>query len=133
MNDKYKDMLFLPHPDSSRHPRMPLQDRAAQFSPFAALTGYDDALKETARLTEHFAELDEDKKQEIDRQLFYLQQHQKEHPKIKITYFVPDPRKEGGSYTVREGSVKKMDENERCLWIEDEKIPLDTVYQLDFL
>lgn len=133
MNDKYKDMLFLPHPDSSRHPRMPLQDRAAQFSPFAALTGYDDALKETARLTEHFAELDEDKKQEIDRQFFYLRQHQKEHPKIKITYFVPDSRKEGGSYTVLEGSVKKMDENERCLWIEDEKIPLDTVYQLDLL
>ena len=60
MNEKYKDMLRLPHPVSATHPRMSLQDRAAQFSPFAALTGYEDALKETARLTDHFVELDED-------------------------------------------------------------------------
>ena len=65
MNEKYKDMLWLPHPVSATHPRMSLQDRAAQFSPFAALTGYEDALKETARLTDHFVELDEDRKQEI--------------------------------------------------------------------
>ena len=65
MNEKYKDMLRLPHPVSATHPRMSLQDRAAQFSPFAALTGYEDALKETARLTDHFVELDEDRKQEI--------------------------------------------------------------------
>ena len=75
MNEKYKDMLRLPHPVSATHPRMSLQDRAAQFSPFAALTGYEDALKETARLTDHFVELDEDRKQEIDRQIGYLQQH----------------------------------------------------------
>lgn len=131
MNDKYKDMLFLSHPDSPRHPRMSLQDRAAQFSPFAALTGYEDALKETARLTDQFAELDEDRKQEIDRQLFFLQQHQKEHRKIKITYFVPDIRKEGGNYTELEGIVKKIDENDRSLWIEDIKISLDNVYQLE--
>ena len=75
MNEKYKDMLWLPHPVSATHPRMSLQDRAAQFSPFAALTGYEDALKETARLTDHFVELDEDRKQEIDRQIGYGKDH----------------------------------------------------------
>ena len=97
MNEKYKDMLRLPHPVSATHPRMSLQDRAAQFSPFAALTGYEDALKDTARLTDHFVELDEDRKQEIDRQIGYLQQHMREELTVKITYFVPDTRKNGGA------------------------------------
>ena len=90
MNEKYKDMIHLPHPVSSSHPRMPLQDRAAQFSPFAALTGYEDAIRETARLTERFIELEEDKKQEINRQICYLQQHMDEEIMVKITYFVPE-------------------------------------------
>lgn len=65
MNEKYKDMLHLPHPVSATHPRMSLQNRAAQFSPFAALTGYDDALRETARLTDRFIELDEDRNRSL--------------------------------------------------------------------
>ena len=109
MNEKYKDMLHLPHPVSAARPRMALQDRAAQFSPFAALTGYDDALRETARLTERFIELDEDGKQEIDRQISYLQQHPLDTVPVKIIYFVPDEKKDGGSYRRVAGHVKKID------------------------
>ena len=98
MNEKYKDMLHLPRPVSATHPRMSLQNRAAQFSPFVALTGYDDALRETVRLTERFIELDEDRKQEIDRQLYYIHEHLTQKLPVKVTYFVPDSKKEGGSY-----------------------------------
>lgn len=132
MTDKYKDMLYLQHPEPVGHPRMLLQDRAAQFSPFAALTGYEDALRETARQTEQFIELDEDRKQEIDRQIFYLRQHLKEQFNVKITYFVPDSRKEGGKYLVSEGQVQKIDETGKCLWMEREKIPIDSIFEMDF-
>lgn len=108
MNEKYKDMLRLPHPVSATHPRMSLQDRAAQFSPFAALTGYEDALKEMARLTDHFVELDEDRKQEIDRQIGYLQQHMREELTVKITYFVPDTRKTVVPTTLWKDACKKL-------------------------
>ena len=126
-------MLHLPHPVSATHPRMSLQDRAAQFSPFAALTGYEDALKETARLTDRFIELDEDRKQEIDRQIGYLQLHRDESITVKITYFVPDIRKEGGAYNTLEGYVQKIDENSRSLRIQGTEIPVDKIYQIDFL
>ncbi len=133
MNDRYKDMLFLSHPDSPRHPRMPWQDRAAQFSPFAALTGYEAALKETARLTDRFIELDEDRKQEIDRRLFYLQQHREEQIPVKIIYFIPDARKEGGSYRTMEGYVRKIEEISRSIWIKGIEIPIDRIYKIVFL
>ena len=133
MNEKYKDMLHLPHPVSATHPRMSLQDRAAQFSPFAALTGYDDALKETARLTDRFIELDEDRKQEIDRQIGYLQQHMGEAVTVKITYFVPDARKDGGAYNTLEGCVQKIDENSRSLRIQRTEIPVERIYEINFL
>ena len=133
MNEKYKDMLHLPHPVSATHPRMSLQDRAAQFSPFAALTGYDDALKETARLTDRFIELDEDRKQEIDRQIADLQQHRGEAVAVKITYFVPDERKDGGAYHTLEGCVQKIDENSRSLRIQGTEIPVEKIYEIDFL
>ena len=133
MNEKYKDMLHLPHPVSAARPRMALQDRAAQFSPFAALTGYDDALRETARLTERFIELDEDGKQEIDRQISYLQQHPLDTVPVKITYFVPDEKKDGGSYTAVEGCVRKIDENTKSLQIQGTEIPVERIYGIDFL
>ena len=133
MNEKYKDMLHLPHPVSATHPRMSLQDRAAQFSPFAALTGYDDALKETARLTDRFIELDEDRKQEIDRQIGYLQQHRGEAVAVKITYFVPDARKDGGAYRTLEGCVYKIDETTRSLRIRETEILVERILRIDFL
>lgn len=133
MNDKYKDMLFLPHPDSPRHPRMSLQDRAAQFSPFAALTGYDDALRETARLTEHFIELEEDRKQEIDRQLSYLREHLANPIIVRITYFLPDHQKEGGAYCTLEGQIRKIDQQKKCIRIMEREIPADRIYRIDFV
>ncbi len=133
MNEKYKDMLHLPHPVSATHPRMSLQDRAAQFSPFAALTGYDDALKETARLTDRFIELDEDRKQEIDRQIGYLQQHPKDTIPVRITYFVPDAKKDGGAYRTLEGCVYKIDETTRSLRIRETEILVERILRIDFL
>ncbi len=132
MNEKYKDMLHLPHPVSATHPRMSLQNRAAQFSPFAALTGYDDALRETARLTDRFIELDEDRKQEIDRQLYYIHEHLAQKLPVKITYFVPDSKKEGGSYVTLEGHVQKIDEILREIRMNDTEIPINKIYQIDF-
>ena len=133
MNEKYKDMLHLPHTVSANHPRMALQDRAAQFSPFAALAGYDDALRETARRTDRFVELDEDRKQELDRQISYLQQHPLDTVPVKIIYFVPDEKKDGGSYTAVEGCVRKIDENTKSLRIQGTEIPVERIYGIDFL
>ena len=118
---------------SATHPRMALQDRAAQFSPFAALAGYDDALRETARRTDRFVELDEDRKQEIDRQISYLQQHLLDTVPVKIIYFVPDEKKDGGSYTAVEGCVRKIDENTKSLRIQGTEIPVERIYGIDFL
>ena len=120
MNEKYKDMLHLPHPVSATHPRMALQDRAAQFSPFAALAGYDDALRETARRTDRFVELDEDRKQEIDRQISYLQQHLLDTVPVKIIYFVPDEKKEGGAFVQKTGYVKKLDSYRKTILLTDD-------------
>ena len=133
MNEKYKDMLHLPHPVSATHPRMSLPNRAAQFSPFAALTGYDNALRETARLTDRFIELDEDRKQEIDRQLYYIHEHLTQKLPVKITYFVPDTRKNGGAYNTLEGCVQKIDENSKSLRIQGTEILVDKIYQIDFI
>ena len=123
-------MHSMPHPVSDNHPRMALQDRAAQFSPFAALAGYDDALRETARRTDRFVELDEDRKQEIDRQISYLQQHLLDTVPVKIIYFVPDEKKDGGSYTAVEGCVRKIDENTKSLRIQGAEMPVGCRYGL---
>lgn len=106
---RYDDMLDLPHHQSSTRPHMAVSDRAAQFSPFAALTGYDDTVKETARLTEDRIELDESSKAILDGRLHLLQAHLQERPTVSFTYFVPDPLKKGGSYVTTVGIVKKID------------------------
>ena len=105
MNGPYDDIIDLPHPTSERHPRMPMANRAAQFSPFQALTGYDDAVKETARLTGSRAELTEEEKSILDAKLQLLA------PGVDaaITFFQPDGRKESGAYTTVTGTVKRMD------------------------
>lgn len=106
---KYDDIIHLPHHTSKRHPRMPLLNRAAQFSPFAALTGYDDAIRETARLTDSFVEPDEDTKALLDRQLQIIQKNLKQKPEIEVTCFYPDDKKDGGSYVNVCGRVKSID------------------------
>ena len=128
MSGKYDDILHLPRPTSAKHPRMPISERAAIFSPFAALTGHAAAIQETARLTDQKVELDEDTKAELDRRQAVLLEHIKEQPEITVTWFQPDARKDGGAYLTTTGRLKKIDQVERTLSLLDgSKIPLDDV------
>ena len=115
MSGQYDDIIRLPHPDSPKHPRMSLYDRAAQFSPFAALTGYDAAIEETQRLTEEEIVLDETAVARINEQLSEIAQHLSERWQVTITYFQPDARKSGGAYLTDTGTVKKIDEVEHVV------------------
>lgn len=119
MSGKYDDILYLPHPVSKKHPPMSIHDRAAQFSPFAALTGHSAAIDETARLTERKIELNEERKAELDRKWQYLSENIASRPRVKITYFIPDEKKEGGLYTTVEGRLKKVDSYKGMLVLED--------------
>lgn len=108
-NHKYDDIIHLPHHVSTRHPQMSLWNRAAQFAPFAALTGHREAVRETARLTDSFQELNEDQKALLDERLRLIQEHLSENPEIEAVYFQPDSRKSGGAYVTFRGAVKKID------------------------
>lgn len=109
MSDGYNDIINLPHHVSTKHPRMKMIDRAAQFSPFAALTGHGAAVSETERLTENFAEPDEYEKSIINEKLRFLAELVSQHPVAEIVYFEPDKRKDGGEYVTVTGEVKKID------------------------
>lgn len=125
MSGRYDDIIDLPHPVSQRHPQMPLADRAAQFSPFAALTGLDAALQETARLTDQRITLDEYEQAELDKTLQALREAAPQHPAVEITYFQPDARKAGGQYVASVGHVKRIAEYEQQLILtEGTSIPL---------
>lgn len=115
---EYDDIIDLPRPKSAHEP-MPMSDRAAQFSPFAALTGYEDAIDETARLTDARVELGESAVEELERKLIDLAARISERPEITVTYFVPDARKEGGAYVTRTGTLKRIDELGRELVFAD--------------
>ncbi len=129
---QYDDLIFLPHHVSSTRPKMSLSDRAAQFSPFAALTGYDSAIRETARQTDEFMLLDENRKAEVDLKLRWLKDHLKESPQVRITYFLPDEKKSGGAYVTATGVVKKIDEYGRSVWMSDlTVIPIDKIYEIE--
>ena len=117
--EKYGDILNLPHHQSKVHSRMLIYDRAAQFSPFAALTGHEAAIKETARLTEEQVELDEDKQEELNEKLQTLIAHVAEHPKVSVTYFKPDDKKTGGEYVTVTGTFQKFRDYERTIVLED--------------
>ena len=116
---KYDDIINLPHHVSKRHPQMSLQNRAAQFSPFAALTGHEAAIQETARLTDSFIELSEDRKERLDEQLQMIMENLAQKPECEITYFQPDERKTGGSYTTICGRIKKIDRFEQKIMFTD--------------
>ena len=132
MTDNYDDLLNLPHPTSKKHPRMSRLDRAAQFSPFAALTGYDDAVKETARLTDRRIELDEDELAALDEHLRLVLAWADDPPLVSVTWFQPDRRKEGGTYVTTQGHIRKVDELKRVLVMDDGgKIPVDDIAELD--
>ena len=131
MTGPYDDILDLPHPTSKKHPRMSMAARAAQFAPFAALTGYGDAIKETARLTDQQLALDENEKARLNEKLQLLRQHLPERPLVTITYFVPDTKKAGGSYQTITGFVKKLQEYEHRLIMTDGTIiPIDAIIEL---
>ena len=121
--ESYEDIIELPHHQSSRRPHMPLNERAAQFSPFAALSGYEAAITEAGRLTESFRELDENEKAALDEMLRYLQKNKASRPEIVISHFVPDEVKEGGAYVETEGRFLKLLAAEREIVLEtgDEK------------
>jgi hypothetical protein len=132
MTGSYDDIIHLPHHVSSKRPHMACIDRAAQFSPFAALTGYDAAIKETARLTGERIELDEYMKDALKNKLQILTERVKEHPEIIITYFLPDARKDGGAYVTAAGLVKKIAQHERFIYMNDgTAIPIDEIISMD--
>ncbi len=132
MTGAYDDILRLPHPTSERHPRMPIRDRAAIFSPFAALTGHNAAIAETARLTQRRIELDEDGKTRLDRKQQLLGQIIDRRPEVTVTWFRPDEKKDGGSYVTVSGQLKKTDGVERFLILTDgTKIPLDDILDIE--
>ena len=120
MNNPYEDIMHLSRPVSTRHLPMSMHDRAAQFSPFAALTGYDAAIEETARLTDHQAELAESSKEVLDKKIRAIQDIIDTMPEVTVTFFEPDLRKTGGAYRSITARVKKIDEYNKALIFQDE-------------
>lgn len=132
MKDLYEDIINLPHHVSKTRPQMPMSDRAAQFAPFAALTGYDAAIKETGRLTDDKIELDEEALTALDMKYQLLMDAFDNAPEVTITYFQPDERKAGGKFVSAVGAVKKIDDFERRITMRDgAKIPMDDVLSIE--
>jgi len=133
MTEDYSDIINLPHHVSRNHPQMPLAARAAQFAPFAALTGYDAVIHETARLTEGQVELEEYDNERLNRKFAELMTILDSHPEITVSYFKPDERKAGGSYETTRGTVKKIDTYEHQLLMDDgTKISIADIMDIDF-
>ena len=129
---KYNDIIHLPHHVSQKHPQMSLLNRAAQFSPFAALTGHSAAIQETARLTDSFIELDEDQKERLNEQLQMLQADPSRHPEVELTYFRPDRIKNGGTYVTIRGTVQKIDEYHRTILFTDgTSVPMEALFSME--
>lgn len=132
MTRTYDDIINLLHHVSATRPHMTASDRAAQFSPFAALTGYDAAIKETARLTDERVKLDEYRKDVLSDRLQIITDRMKEHPEIVITYFQPDAKKNGGTYVTAISKAKKIDKYERVVVMADgTSIPIDEIISID--
>ena len=132
MTDNYDDIIHLPRHVSKRHPQMSLYNRAAQFAPFSALTGYGEAIVETARQTNPKIEIMEDDRQLMDRKLSILTTCLEEEPTITITYFQPDGRKDGGQYLTITSVVKAIRTNERIIIMKDrKKISIDAIIGLE--
>ena len=127
----YSDIMDKRRPLYPEFPPMPVSDRAAQFSPFAALVGYDEAVKETVRLTDRRREMSEEEITDLNLKLGILKQRQKELPEVKVTYFIPDLKKEGGSYRIKAGKVRTIDEfNNVIIFSDGEKIRISDTYEI---
>lgn len=132
MTEKYDDIINLPRHISKKRPPMAIKDRVAQFSPFAALTGHDAEVKETARITEKRVELDQYMKEKLNHKLQILMDKVKEEPEINITYFEPDDKKDGGTYITIIGTVKKIDKYNKIILMKDYvSIPLDEIIDIE--
>ncbi len=128
---RYDDMLTLPHPVSKKHLPMARINRAAQFAPFAALTGYEDAIRESARLTDQRQELEEDSRELLDEELQKICVSIQQHPEVTVTYFVPDQKKDGGSYVTYTGKLKRIDRCMQQLIFEDgTRMAVGDIYKL---
>ncbi len=131
MSGKYDDMLYLPHHVSPTRPRMPAIDRGAQFSPFAALVGYDSVIEETARLTQQKIELTESVQWALNEKLRMLSEYGI-GPVISVTYFCPDIRKQGGAYVTTVGTVRKIDTIQKVMILSDGvKIPMEDILNIE--
>ena len=129
---RYDDILYLPHHVSQTRPRMSMRERAAQFAPFAALTGYGAVIREAGRLTERKVELGDSEAEALERALRRLAGHAGSHPRIKVTYFLPDEKKEGGAYVTVTGRFKRIDEAARQLLLLDRTaIPIENLLRIE--
>lgn len=128
--NKYEDIINLQRPKSKKHPPMSLNNRSAQFAPFSALTGYEEKIKETARVTTPKIELTEEEKLKINNKINWLKE--KEAPEITITYFIEDKRKKGGRYQKITGKIKRIDEVEKQLFLMDKtKISIEKIINIE--
>lgn len=131
MSGNYDDIIALPHPEPRTHPRMSLHDRAAQFSPFAALTGHSAAIAETGRLTDSRITLDESEMARVDAALQRLRELLPQEPVASITYFVPDERKAGGSYQTVTGAARRIDTVNGVLLLADRReVPIADIFDI---
>ncbi len=131
MQGEYDDIINLPHHQSEKRPRMSLYDRAAQFAPFSALTGHDDAIKETARLTDKKIELDDYEQMLLNNKMNFILNHIIEQPEITMTYFIPDSAKAGGMYLDFSGNIKKYDAVQRVIYFTDKtEIFIDDIIEI---
>lgn len=128
---KYDDIINLPHHVSKKHPRMSLEARSAQFAPFAALTGYDEVIRETARLTNQKIEINEELKAVLDEKLQIIKKQIHAKPKITVTYFVQDSKKDGGEYVITTGKVVKIDNYKQKIVLEKNiEIPISEIIEI---
>ena len=131
MKGPYDDIIELPHHVSKTHPRMSMSDRAAMFSPFAALTGYGDAIRETSRLTDEKIVLSEESKEELNQKLRMISERLTGHLEVSVTYFLPDEKKAGGAYVTATGYVRKIDLLKRRVYMwGGVVIPIDNIYEI---
>ncbi|HIS56499.1 MAG: hypothetical protein ACLU6W_02885 [Lachnospiraceae bacterium] len=132
MSGPYDDMIEMPHPVSRNHPPMSMEDRAAQFLPFAALSGFGNVIRETARRTEKRPMLSESCQEDLKRKLDILGESIFRHPEVSITYFLPDPQKEGGSHVTAAGKIKRIDDIRHRICLEDGTlIPFSAILEIE--
>lgn len=130
-SDKYNDIINLPHHVSEKHARMTIEERSAQFAPFSALTGYNDVIKETARETNNRIEINEEQKTILNKKLLLVKEKIQNKPKITVTYFIPDVKKDGGKYIEVTENVVKIDEYDRKIILGNgEKVPIEEIIEI---